>query len=51
MNNLVELKREEMRVVNGGRKVRKIDLDGDGKWDVKLVYNNDGSLRRIVQKF
>lgn len=38
----------EMRSINGGRTVRKEDTDGDGKWDVKTVVNDDGTRAKLV---
>ncbi len=32
--------------INGGRTVEKIDLDGDGSWDVKIIeYANRTVIR------
>jgi bacteriocin-like protein len=32
-----ELSDPELKAVVGGREKKKVDLDGDGKWDVKIV--------------
>ncbi|MEL6538361.1 MAG: hypothetical protein AAFQ98_23270 [Bacteroidota bacterium] len=35
----------------GGRTVVKTDVDGDGKWDIKEVYDNDGNIKRVVFRY
>jgi len=32
------LDNKELKSINGGREVVKIDLDGDGRWDKKIIY-------------
>jgi len=36
-------KKEQLRVT-GGRRVEKEDTDGDGRWDIKRVYDNNDNL-------
>lgn len=48
--NYYQLTRNETQKILGGRDVEKFDDDGDGKWDRKLVYRNDGSLKKIVTR-
>jgi len=36
-----ELKESEIRKIYGGRDVEKVDLDGDGKWDIKAVQKKN----------
>jgi len=43
MENLKELSNEQMKTLNGGRLVIKIDRDGDGRWDEKHVWKNNGT--------
>ncbi|GET29921.1 bacteriocin [Prolixibacter sp. SD074] len=38
-----ELNKNELKKIDGGRYVVKIDLDGDGSWDAKYIYHNDGT--------
>lgn len=44
-----KLTNSELVAVKGGRKVTKIDHDGDGEWDEKIVTRNDGSTKRVVR--
>ena len=46
MKNFKRLNKNEMKSVNGGRLVIKIDRDGDGKWDEKHVWTNGGTCKR-----
>ncbi len=41
MQNFENLNQQELQMINGGgnRHVTKIDIDGDGKWDMKTVSN------------
>lgn len=43
MNNLKKFKNDEVQLskVIGGRSVEKYDTDGDGKWDIKIVYKKN----------
>jgi len=50
MNNLVELKKEELREVDGGyRSVIRTDIDGDGRWDLKEVYKNGELVKTVLR--
>lgn len=40
-NKLV--KSDLSKVVGGGRIVRKVDIDGDGRWDVKYIRRRNGT--------
>jgi len=44
---VVEMESAEIKNVNAGRTVVKQDTDGDGKWDVKMVYGDDGYLKKV----
>lgn len=44
MNKFKNLTNTDMKEINGGRLKVKQDTDGDGRWDIKFVYNNDGLL-------
>jgi hypothetical protein len=44
MKNFEKLSELELASLNGGRTVDKQDLDGDGKWDMKIVTRNDGTI-------
>lgn len=37
-----EINENELRKVDGGRLVIKVDTDGDGRWDDKYVWTNTG---------
>ncbi len=41
MKNFKKLPSSQMSALKGGKRhVNKFDLDGDGKWDTKTVYND-----------
>lgn len=44
------LSKEQMKEVTGGRRVEKHDIDGDGKWDIKIVYDKYDNVKRIVYR-
>ena len=42
MKNFNELSNDQMQSVKGGKRaVLKYDTDGDGKWDEKIVYDDE----------
>jgi|GEM_PF-7038943 len=41
----------QKEAVLGGRDVVKTDVDGDGKWDIKEVYDKDGNIKRVVFRY
>lgn len=45
MKNLKKhtLVKSDLSKVVGGREVRKIDVDGDGRWDIKYIKRNNGT--------
>lgn len=41
MKKIENLKLKELSQIKGGKRtVSKIDVDGDGKWDIKFVTNS-----------
>jgi len=44
MKNFEMLSTEKLKNVKGGRIVTKIDIDGDGEWDIKEVVRNNGDI-------
>lgn len=44
MKNFEVLSTENLINVKGGRTVTKIDLTDDGKWNIKIVTRNDGTI-------
>jgi len=40
------LNKEELNNINGGREVIKIDNDGDGRWDTKIIYYANRTVYR-----
>ena len=44
MKNFEVLSTEKLINVKGGRTVEKVDLTGDGKWNIKIVTRNDGTI-------
>ena len=49
MKNFEELNETELQSVLGGRDRIKVDVDGDGVYDVMYVYKNNGELVRIKE--
>jgi len=43
--NYKVLNNTELSSVTGGRRVERIDVNGDGRWDVKIVYRNNGTVK------
>jgi hypothetical protein len=43
------LTKDELKTLKGGRKVFKYDVDGDGKWDVKIIRRNNGTLKYVYR--
>lgn len=39
------LKKSELSAITGGRRVERIDVNGDGEWDIKIVYRNNGTVK------
>jgi hypothetical protein len=39
----------ELVSVKGGREVKKMDHDGDGRWDEKVITRNDGSTKHVYR--
>jgi len=39
------LSKEELTRIEGGREVYRLDLDGDGTWDLKIVVRNNGEVK------
>ncbi|WP_439185315.1 hypothetical protein [Carboxylicivirga taeanensis] len=46
MKKIESLSMQQMQKVLGGRDVEKIDQNGDGKWDVKIVRNKNGTITK-----
>lgn len=46
-----ELSNERFKEIVGGRRVVKVDANGDGRWDIKWVYRNNGSVRIKIRQF
>ncbi|WP_321294966.1 bacteriocin class II family protein [Marinifilum fragile] len=44
MKNFEVMNKLELSAIKGGRTVDKVDLDDDGKWDIKIVTRNDGTI-------
>ncbi|MGQ1911811.1 hypothetical protein ACT3CE_18810 [Marinifilum sp. RC60d5] len=44
MKNFEKLTGVELASIQGGRMVNKIDLTGDGEWDIKEIIRNDGTI-------
>lgn len=42
-----KLSNQTIKKILGGRDVVKIDVDGDGDWDLKYVYGKHGEIRKI----
>lgn len=49
MNKFKNLTNTDMKEINGGKRhVLKLDRDGDGRWDIKYVWNRRG-IRKTVR--
>lgn len=44
LKGLLELSCKEQVFIVGGRHVVKVDIDGDGRWDLKWVQRNNGTI-------
>lgn len=38
------LDKTKMETILGGRKVVKYDTNGDGRWNIKVVFRNNGTV-------
>lgn len=47
MNNFKKIASTKMSNVKGGGRRAKYDTNGDGVWDVKFVFSNDGRLKKV----
>ncbi|WP_461632021.1 hypothetical protein [Labilibaculum euxinus] len=51
MNNFEKLSKKEMKFTAGGwRHVLKTDINNDGKWDIKFVYNSRTGIIKVKQR-
>lgn len=51
MNRFDQLSKKEMRSATGGwRLVTKTDINNDGKWDMKFVYNSRTGRMKVKQR-
>jgi len=48
--NMPPMTKNELRSLTGGKVTVLIENDGDNKWDIKLVYDDDGNLIKRVDR-
>lgn len=42
---VTEITKGELKAINAGREVYKYDTNGDGRWNIKVVIRNNGTIR------